>query len=89
MPSTIVCSGVMTPPLWALLSRNVVQSVAMATACISWTNSLSAWSLGAVRCAVAKPSSMRIDTPRAAISRRTRSSRLRNPFWRSTLNPLM
>jgi len=89
MPSTIVCSGVTFSLPLALLSRNIVQSVAMAMLCNSWTNSFSAWSPGDERCAVAKPSRIRTDTFWAMISRRNSASRPGSPSWRRMLKPLM
>ena len=74
MPSTMVYSGVAFTPM-ALLSRNIVQSVATAMACSSWTNSLKSCSSDALRCAVAKPSRISTVAWRAATSRRSMSRR--------------
>ena len=84
----MVCSGVTLCPSWALVSTNMVQSVAMAIACSSCTNSLKACSSSAARRAETIPSSTSTDALRAVISVRSRvSSPLSPSSWR-TRRPL-
>ena len=88
MPSTIVCSGVTLWPSRALLSTNTEQSVAIAVACSSCTNSLNAWSSEAARRAETIPSSTSTEACRAVISRRSSASSPLSPSSCSTCKPL-